>query len=160
MATLAHARLPQRLHVPHPLQRVLLVEDDDDLRQILVQGMEGEGYRVLDIADGTTASNILDEDVYDRGDGWISALVTDLRMPGFSGVELALSLRQRQCDLPVVLISGYADGLDDLSAAQRFVVLPKPFTMQQLLEALQVAEELVASGAQPRVDRALPRVLR
>jgi len=143
LASAAPERGPERRLVPHPLQHVLLVEDDDDLRGMLVQGMKGEGYGVLDIADGTTASRILEEDAYDEGDGTILALVTDLRMPGFSGVELALSLRQRHCHLPVVLISGYADGLDDLSATHRFVVLPKPFTMQQLLEALQDAEQRV-----------------
>jgi two-component system, cell cycle sensor histidine kinase and response regulator CckA len=135
-------RFERRL-VPHPLQHVLLVEDDDDLRGILVQGIRGEGYGVLDIADGATASRILDEDAYDQGDGAISALVTDLRMPGFSGVELALSLRQRHCHLPVVLISGFTDGLDDLATTHRFVVLPKPFTMQQLLDAMEAAEQRV-----------------
>lgn len=65
----------------------------------------------------------------------IDLLVTDLQMPGMSGPELATHLRERHADLPVVLMSGWAEATA-LELAQPFVFLRKPFRLQGLLEAI------------------------
>ena len=65
----------------------------------------------------------------------IDLLVTDLQMPGMSGLDLARRLRERHVDLPVVLMPGWS-GATTLESAQPFVFLYKPFRLQGLLEAI------------------------
>jgi FixJ family two-component response regulator len=65
-------------------------------------------------------------------------LVTDQLMPGLSGTDLAVRLRERQPDLPVLIVSGYAD-LDSLSPS--FPHLSKPFRQAELAAALETMAE-------------------
>jgi CheY-like chemotaxis protein len=104
---------------------VLLVEDEDAVRQIARLALEERGYRVLEAASGLEALRI-----YDIHQGEIDLLLSDMVMPGMSGRELAEALKRRASELTVLLMSGYNDdailrhGL--LEANDAF--LQKPFT--------------------------------
>jgi two-component system cell cycle sensor histidine kinase/response regulator CckA len=112
--------------------RVLLVEDEPDVREVLQQAVTAQGFEVVACAGPAEASALSDDAL--RGFG---ALVTDQRMPGGSGVELATALTARHPGLGVVLISG------DLSPAVRASLPPawrflrKPFTGRDLAEILR-----------------------
>jgi len=114
-----------RTGVQTPL--ILLAEDEALLRLSTARALESVGFRVLASESGEQALGI-----FDTTPG-ISALVSDIRMGGISGVELAELLRRRDPDLPVLLISGYADeaarhGVSGLDVA----FLAKPFGLKDL----------------------------
>lgn len=108
-----------------------LLVDDEELVRESTAGMLGDlGYRVVEANSGEAALALLD-------DGLVpDLLVTDQLMPGLSGTDLAVRLRDRQADLPVLIVSGYAD-LESLSPS--FPHLSKPFRQAELAAALDKA---------------------
>ena len=76
-------------------------------------------------------------------------LLVDVRMPGMSGRQLQQVLKQDEIDIPVILISGYADGvlLDDATADGAFAVLEKPVDAEELIGTIQ---EAIKASAQNR----------
>ena len=113
---------------------ILLVEDEAALREIAHKVLAREGYRVLVAADAEEGVTLAGTAPFP-----IDLLLTDVVMPGMSGVELARSLRTKRPNLRVLLMSGYPG--DDLSGElrdnQRF--LRKPFTPFVLLEHVRAA---------------------
>ena len=110
---------------------ILVVEDEADVRALLVRALTQAGHRVYS---ASTANEALE--VAARIGATLDLLVTDVVMPGDSGAVLARRLRQEWPSMPVLLISGHlADPLDlaDLPGA-RF--LPKPFGLNDLLTAV------------------------
>ena len=110
---------------------VLLVEDDLLLRMSMARGLERQGFRVRQAADGAGAWRRL---LSERP----SLLLSDIRMTGMDGVELTRSARRLYPDLPVLLMSGYADeaaraAVPELGAA----FMAKPFTLQALGERVR-----------------------
>jgi hypothetical protein len=109
---------------------VLLVEDEAVLRGLLHETLASCGYRVLVARDAAEALQMADEHA-----GPIHLLVTDVIMPGFTGVEAAAQLRPTRPEMKVLFISGYADA----ASVQRGMIgagpafLSKPFTPDTLL---------------------------
>ncbi len=85
-------------------ETVLLVEDEELVRMMLVEVLKSGGYNVLDARHGTDALAVAGK--YDEP---IDLLVTDITMPGFSGLELARRLGENRPSMRVLLISGYTD---------------------------------------------------
>ena len=114
---------------------VLLVEDEDQVRDFIRLTLEDMGMRVVCAADGTEAL-----DAYDRHGGAFDLLVTDLVMSQLGGAAVARALRGRNPDLPTVLMSGYPpekEKLDDLLAdGRRIVFLRKPINPDELAETV------------------------
>ncbi len=115
---------------------ILLVEDNEDVRQSAILGLESYGYRVLGAADGPAALDVSRHYVDD-----IDLLVSDVVMPHMNGPTLARQLRLERANLPVLFMSGYADGAvageEMVERGEAF--LQKPFTprsLQQKVEAI------------------------
>jgi signal transduction histidine kinase/CheY-like chemotaxis protein len=137
--------LPRTDDVELPLERavqsehvrgsetILLVEDEDQLRAVAKSILEGNGYRVLEAADGALALQALASDA-----GAIDLLLTDLVMPKMSGHELAERAEQLRPGLRVLYMSGYTErgivhhGLHDAAA-----MLQKPITPERLLRSVR-----------------------
>jgi CheY-like chemotaxis protein len=92
------------------------------------------GHAVTAAASGAEALGLLE--VADR---LPDVLVTDVRMPGIQGLELARRLRDRRPDLPVVFISGFSAELGDRVAIPGAQVLDKPFDLRRLEAAISAA---------------------
>ncbi len=112
---------------------VLLVEDDRAVRLVVERALRRHGLDVVTASDGGLALDLLAGTPVD-------ILVSDVVMPGIDGVELLEAIRVRRPDLPVVLMSGYAEppqrrALDGAGA----VFLAKPFTADDLLDAVRAA---------------------
>lgn len=108
---------------------VLLVDDDDAVREVCVAMLEDIGWTVVAASGGGEALDLL------RGQEF-AALLTDVAMPGMSGVELAANAREICPDLPVLFASGYAD-LDSFGKQlSEEVVLKKPYRLTDLAERL------------------------
>jgi signal transduction histidine kinase/CheY-like chemotaxis protein len=113
-----------------PAATVLVVEDDEAVRETAKDALASLGYRALTAADAADALTIL------RRDEPIDLLFTDIVMPGqMNGVELAREARQLRGDLKVLLTSGYA-ALAENRADDGFAVLGKPYRQSQLAERI------------------------
>jgi two-component system cell cycle sensor histidine kinase/response regulator CckA len=115
---------------PEVGKRVLVVEDEEVVRGLVRQVLEGQGYVVLVAQDGQEAIEL-------AGQNTIDVLLTDLSMPNVGGREVAERLRETQPGLKVVYMSGYVeDGLTGaLPPATSF--LGKPFTFSELTETVR-----------------------
>jgi two-component system cell cycle sensor histidine kinase/response regulator CckA len=113
---------------------ILVVDDEQGVREFACLALERRGYRVRSAASGEAALQIFDEPGVS-----IALLVTDVRMPGMQGPDLAKHLRERQPSLPVVFITGYAvEGvLEDVPGPT--MVLHKPFTSLALVNVVRAA---------------------
>jgi PAS domain S-box-containing protein len=120
---------------------VLLVDDNDLMRNALKITLEGLGYLVLVASSGNAALALVQEN---RN---IDALVTDYAMPGMNGAELTQEARRLVADLPVLLITGYAEGLAEM---QDLTVLHKPFKLEDLISSLAG----LLRGKAPRTGKA------
>ncbi|MES3628606.1 MAG: response regulator [Longimonas sp.] len=111
---------------------VLIVDDEDFIRETAQQTLESAGYRAIVARHGKEALELMEE--YHEA---IDAVITDLRMPEMNGHELIAKLHDSYPDLPIIAASGVADGQTDAAleaGARRF--LPKPFTAEKLYGSL------------------------
>jgi len=110
-------------------ETVLLVEDEDSVRQLVRETLESRGYRVLEAANGDTALALAA-----AHKNTIHLLITDVVMPGLSGHELVQQLQPTRPTIKVLYLSGYAqDAFASPSAADaQKTFLQKPFTLQSL----------------------------
>lgn len=111
--------------------RLLLVEDKDSFRRLLVQALEGTPWTATACAHPGEALEALAREPFD-------AMVTDLRLPGFSGLELLKRAKRLQPTLRTVLMSAFGEPQDIVEAmrwgADGF--LPKPFDLEAFLDLL------------------------
>jgi CheY-like chemotaxis protein len=113
--------------------KVLVVDDDPDMRRMLVESLDALGYRVTEAADGPAALDALDAAAPD-------VLMVDFAMPGMNGAEVARAARQRRPDLPVVFASGYSDtAAIEAAAGPDTPLLRKPFRIADLQAVLAAA---------------------
>jgi PAS domain S-box-containing protein len=113
---------------------VLVVEDEELVRMLLVEVLEGDGYTVLEAADGPTALARLGEAAAGpEAKPPVDLLVTDVGLPGLNGRQLAEAARARHPDLKVLFLTGYAfqalddrpgDGEDGLGRDMRMLAKP------------------------------------
>jgi two-component system cell cycle sensor histidine kinase/response regulator CckA len=125
-------------------QTILVVDDEDGLRQLVSRMLTGAGYHVLTAPSGPEALRLAQ-----RHDGVIHALITDVVMPAMNGQELADELRRSRPDTAVLYMSGYAAPLmSEQGLLESGVnVIGKPFSQSALLSALQTS--LTGQATQP-----------
>jgi PAS domain S-box-containing protein len=131
---------PPRPAPPMGSGRVLLVEDEDSVRLAARRILERHGYDVVAVGDAAAALAALADGVHP------DVVLTDVVMPGMSGLALAARLAAQHPELPVVLMSGHADeaALQEALAAGDHAFVQKPFSVTALLGA--VAEARTAKG--------------
>ncbi len=125
-------------------ETVLLVEDADALRDLTRRILAEAGYTVLEARNGVQAVRIV------ARQGPIDLLVSDIVMPGMSGRDLALRLRDKDPELPIVFMSGYSDDAllgGDFTTTR---LLPKPFDAELLLRAVREELDRAVSARAPR----------
>ena len=119
------------------MARILLAEDDDNVRQFVSRALRHAGHEVVEAEDGGLAAEILEDDAR------FDLLLSDIKMPVMDGIALALSVAASHPDLTILLMTGFADqrerahGLDQLI----YDVIPKPFTLQALMDKVNDALE-------------------
>ena len=118
-------------------QKILLAEDDNDMRRFLVKALEKAGYHVTHFDNGASAYERLQEEPF-------SLLLTDIVMPEMDGIELARRATELDPDLKVMFITGFAAvALNaDSKAPKDAKVLSKPFHLRDLVD--EVNKLLVA----------------
>jgi CheY-like chemotaxis protein len=132
-------RAPAAARAGH--ETILLAEDDEMVRELVVRTLEGHGYRVLTAADGEAALRI-----FEAHAGEIAIAIVDAIMPRLGGREVYQALRRRRPTLPFLLVSGYSMNVID----ERFVreeglaFVQKPFSPADLARRVR---ELLDRGA-------------
>lgn len=118
--------------------RVMVVDDEFAVREVLREALEGEGCEVVVAESGEMALQL-----YDAADGKLDAVFTDIGMPEMSGWELAREIRKRSDTIPLAIVSGWADAIscDDRQAISADWVVAKPFDIATIAEiAAEVAK--------------------
>src|SRR5438067_2420934 len=118
------------------LRSILIVDDEEPIRQVLTEVLSGHGYVVRAASDGEEALRELTARDYD-------ALVTDVRMPRVDGLQIVRSVQEQSPDTTVIVMSAY--GSHDLAIeamkAGAYDYLGKPFRPDEVLLVLRKAEE-------------------
>lgn len=123
--------------------RILVVDDETQISRVLKTTLQSQGYEVKTAADGETG--------YNAAMDWLpDLLITDLSMPGMSGIELCRAVRERS-QLPIIVLSVRGEEKSKIEAldagADDYVT--KPFSMNELLARVRANLRRVAAGETP-----------
>lgn len=124
---------PERHHAARA--KILLVDDDDDVRTVASETVQELGYKVTAVATADEAINRLRTDRFDL-------LITDIAMPGMNGVELARHVRKISERMPILFSSGYADVQTFGEELSDETVLKKPFRIADVAARIEAALEV------------------
>jgi two-component system, chemotaxis family, chemotaxis protein CheY len=126
---------------------ILLVDDDADMRSLTRTFLEHEGYSVFTSGDADRAAQIFSS--VPR----IDLLITDMYMPGRSGMELAFDMKTMRPNLPILMISGgfVDDDVKERLLHESWRFLSKPFRLTELLAAVH----LMLAECEPKRSRVL-----
>ena len=124
------------------MHKVWIVDDDSSIRWVLARALRNEGFDVSDFEDAESVLTAFST-------GSPDVLMTDIRMPGKSGLELAEYLRENHKDVPCIVMTAHTDLESALASYESgaFEYLPKPFDLDE-------AVRLVHRAVEPRVNKA------
>ncbi len=117
--------------------RILVVDDDENIRSILNDILALDGHKVTDVESGQKAVECFQPDKFD-------VVITDLGMPGMSGWEVAKFIKENDPDMPLILISGWGGQIENQKLQEYKIdfMLSKPFNIEQIRSVLVQATEL------------------
>jgi DNA-binding NtrC family response regulator len=125
-----------------PTGKILIIDDEEDVREVLRLHLEGAGFNVLEAENGEVGISILRSE-----DNMINVglILCDIRMPKVNGVECVDFLKREAPGVPVVMVTGYPDTEMATSFLKKGVkdYLVKPVEKEKLLA---VVDDIVASG--------------
>ena len=112
--------------------KILLAEDDNDMRRFLVRALQNAGFDVASFDNGLSAYNRLREEPFEL-------LLTDIVMPEMDGIELARRATELDPDIKVMFITGFAAAAlnPDNNAPKDAKILSKPFHLRDLVSEVQ-----------------------
>jgi CheY-like chemotaxis protein len=121
------------------LQRVLIAEDHDEFRRLLVESFRAEGYQVAECRNGMELIGLLHclEEPARPND--FDLIISDIRMPGVTGLSVLAGLRELKDGTPVILITAFGDESTHAEAERLGVgaIIDKPFEIRDLLSKAQ-----------------------
>jgi two-component system cell cycle response regulator CpdR len=121
---------PETSFPQHP--KILLAEDDNDMRRFLAKALQNAGYSVASFDNGLSAYNRLREEPFEL-------LLTDIVMPEMDGIELARRATELDPEIKVMFITGFAAVAlnPDNHAPRQAKILSKPFHLKDLVNEVQ-----------------------
>ncbi len=108
---------------------ILVVDDEDNIRWLYREELEEEGYIIADAASGEAALEIVPEIKPDL-------VVMDIKMPGISGVDTLIRIKELDKDIPVILCSAYGDYKQDFSTWASDAYVVKSASLDELKKAI------------------------
>ena len=130
------------------MAKILVAEDDHAVRDFVRRALELSGHTVVVAHDGAEAAAALKP-----RDADYDLLLADIKMPVMDGIALALCAARDRPDLPILLMTGYADQRERAHGLDRLIddVIAKPFTLDEI--AAKVDQALGRGGAEERRAR-------
>jgi DNA-binding NtrC family response regulator len=124
------------------MTRILVIDDEQLVRSLMVELLERAGYEVLESESATRSLELLD-------DPRVSLVLSDVLMPGLTGLELLQEVQRRRPGLPVLLVTGAGtqDNLAEARGSGAAGVLLKPFSASDLVDRVEKAIEHAGRGA-------------
>ncbi len=118
------------------MARILLAEDDESVRAFVHRALQLDGHDVTATEDGAEAFEVLADPAAD-----FDLLLSDIKMPVMDGIALALSVARDRPELPILLMTGYADQRERAHGLDQIVrdVVAKPFTLADIRRAVGAA---------------------
>jgi CheY-like chemotaxis protein len=117
--------------------RIMLVDDDDLVRETLAAQMEDLGFKTIMASSGTEAVALIESGVA------LDALVSDLSMPGMNGVATIQRARTLRPELPCFLLTGYVGERAALEAGTTFTLVHKPISGRKLVARIEASIDMV-----------------
>ncbi len=113
------------------MAHILIAEDNESVREYVVRGLQSFGHKVTAVADGGAALEMARTQKFDM-------LLTDIVMPVMDGIALALAIGDVAPDMPIVMMSGYANERQRAYNLESLIadILSKPFTLGELRAAI------------------------
>ena len=132
--------------------RVLVAEDDPEMRRLLAASLRGAGYRVVEAADGKELIDRVGESIAEARP--LDCIVTDVRMPRLTGTQALKFIKGAGLSIPIIVITAFGDNTTRIDAwlSGAAAVLDKPFDIEQLLDEVR----RLRSDPEPRSIRLSP----
>src|SRR4051812_48944804 len=143
---------PEGAKASRKLPRVLIVDDDPGQRSLLTSFLGGQGFETITVSSGEQALKVLKEQE-------VAMMISDVRMPGISGLETMRRARQQHATLPILLVTAYTDIRDAVAAMRDGALnyLGKPIDLDELLSSVRHAVGLSSEAPlQLSENRQLP----
>lgn len=125
-----------------PSNRILIVDDEAIVREVLVEFLEILGYQADEFEDGVSGLEAMNNGNY-------SVAFADIRMPGIDGIEFVSSLQKTRPEIPVIIVTGH--GTEDICKeaidAGAFAFFSKPFHFVEIKEVMEKIALLPCCGA-------------
>ena len=127
-------------------EKVLIVDDDDKLRKLLKEYLEGYGYQVRTLSDGSNILQKLQEDSSD-------IVILDVMMPKKNGLEVLQDIR-RESKVPVIMLTAKGEDADRIVGLEMGAddYLPKPFNPRELLARIKAVMRRIAPDEEPEAE--------
>lgn len=118
------------------MARILVAEDDDTIRDLVVRALTEDGHELTAVANGAAALDALNQQ-----NGGFDLLLTDVKMPIMDGIALALAAGRDHPDVAIMLVTGFADQRERAHELDALVhdVIAKPFSVEQIKGAVREA---------------------
>lgn len=128
-------------------KRLLIIDDEDIVLKSCQRILRDSGYRIDTASNGEDGLSMLDRDDYDL-------VVTDLMMPGMSGMDVLKTIKEKKIDVTVVIFTGYATAETAREALKTgaFDYIPKPFTPEEFRDVINNALDSRGSGEASMLD--------
>ena len=125
-------------------KRILVVEDDEEMRSLLKDFIEAEGFEIDSVGNGSEAFRILVRELFDL-------VITDIRMPGLTGLDIIPGIKKLQPETPIIAITAFGSEEVHRRAMERGATayLEKPLRFHELKTMIH---EIMSSKARNRGD--------
>jgi len=125
-------------------KRILVVEDDEEMRSLLKDFIEAEGFEMDSVSNGSEAFRILVRELFDL-------VITDIRMPGLTGLDILPGIKKLQPEAPIIVITAFGSEEVHRRAIERGATayLEKPLHFHELKTMIH---EIISSKAKNRGD--------
>lgn len=134
---------------------ILIVDDEKSMRDFLKILLVKEGYEVIVAGDGEQALSVLDQNR-------IALVISDIRMPGIGGLELLSEIKDRDEDIPVIMITAFASPDDAVQAMKNgaYDYISKPFNVDEIKSVIYAATNRTDSTLKPQqAEQLFPEII-
>jgi two-component system response regulator (stage 0 sporulation protein F) len=121
------------------VSNIIVAEDDEDLRALVVSGLRQDGHHIIAARDGVELLEYIASTlIFDERASYPDVIVTDIRMPGFSGMSVLAGLRDQKWTTPIIVMTAYSDPKTRSDAARlgASAFFAKPFDLDDLRTAV------------------------